>query len=79
MVACASTLHVKGIEINEAKDAALALKPLDMGPDREPPRRDNRRSNLERALGDLVRKGVLFREGGDVSTSPIAADEPGEV
>ena len=28
MVACASTLHVNGIEINEAKDAALALKPL---------------------------------------------------
>jgi Mn2+/Fe2+ NRAMP family transporter len=28
MIACASTLHVKGIEINEAKDAALALKPL---------------------------------------------------
>ncbi|WP_394761980.1 AAA family ATPase [Phenylobacterium sp.] len=58
---------------------ALAVKPLDTGPDREPPRRDNRRSNLERALGDLVRKGVLFREGGEVSTSPIAADETGEV
>ena len=28
IVACASTLHVNGIEINEAKDAALALKPL---------------------------------------------------
>ena len=28
MIACASTLHVKGIGINEAKDAALALKPL---------------------------------------------------
>jgi NRAMP (natural resistance-associated macrophage protein)-like metal ion transporter len=28
MVACASTLHPKGIEINAAKDAALALKPL---------------------------------------------------
>jgi len=28
MVACASTLHVNGIDINEAKDAALALKPL---------------------------------------------------
>jgi len=28
MVACASTLHENGIEINEAKDAALALKPL---------------------------------------------------
>lgn len=28
MVACASTLHVNGIVINEAKDAALALKPL---------------------------------------------------
>jgi Mn2+/Fe2+ NRAMP family transporter len=28
IVACASTLHVKGIQINEAKDAALALKPL---------------------------------------------------
>jgi NRAMP (natural resistance-associated macrophage protein)-like metal ion transporter len=28
MVACASTLHPNGIEINEAKDAALALKPL---------------------------------------------------
>ena len=28
MVACASTLHVKGITINEAKDAALALEPL---------------------------------------------------
>ena len=28
MVACASTLHVNGIQINEAKDAALALKPL---------------------------------------------------
>ncbi len=28
MVACASTLHVSGIEINEAKDAALALSPL---------------------------------------------------
>jgi NRAMP (natural resistance-associated macrophage protein)-like metal ion transporter len=28
IVACASTLHPKGIQINEAKDAALALKPL---------------------------------------------------
>jgi Mn2+/Fe2+ NRAMP family transporter len=28
IVACASTLHVKGITINEAKDAALALEPL---------------------------------------------------
>lgn len=28
IVACASTLHVKGIQINEAKDAAMALKPL---------------------------------------------------
>ncbi|MDP4270671.1 MAG: divalent metal cation transporter [Bacteroidota bacterium] len=28
IVACASTLHEKGIQINEAKDAALALKPL---------------------------------------------------
>jgi len=28
MVACASTLHVNGIVINEAKDAALALSPL---------------------------------------------------
>jgi len=28
MVACASTLHPNGIAINEAKDAALALKPL---------------------------------------------------
>ena len=28
MVACASTLHENGIQINEAKDAALALKPL---------------------------------------------------
>jgi len=28
MVACASTLHPNGIEINEAKDAAMALKPL---------------------------------------------------
>lgn len=28
IVACASTLHVKGISINEAKDAAIALKPL---------------------------------------------------
>ena len=28
IVACASTLHVNGIVINEAKDAALALKPL---------------------------------------------------
>lgn len=28
MVACASTLNEKGIQINEAKDAALALKPL---------------------------------------------------
>jgi len=27
-VACASTLHENGIQINEAKDAALALKPL---------------------------------------------------
>lgn len=28
MVACASTLHVNGIKINEAKDAAMALGPL---------------------------------------------------
>ncbi|MDP4289535.1 MAG: Nramp family divalent metal transporter [Bacteroidota bacterium] len=28
IVACAATLHEKGIQINEAKDAALALKPL---------------------------------------------------
>jgi len=28
MVACASTLYENGIQINEAKDAALALKPL---------------------------------------------------
>ena len=28
IVACASTLHINGIQINEAKDAALALKPL---------------------------------------------------
>ncbi len=28
IVACASTLHVNGIQIEEAKDAALALKPL---------------------------------------------------
>jgi len=28
IVACAATLHTKGIVINEAKDAALALKPL---------------------------------------------------
>ncbi|MDR3651912.1 MAG: Nramp family divalent metal transporter [Paludibacter sp.] len=28
IVACASTLHVNGITINEAKDAAMALKPL---------------------------------------------------
>jgi Mn2+/Fe2+ NRAMP family transporter len=28
MVACASTLHPNGIEINEAKDAAMALRPL---------------------------------------------------
>ena len=28
MVACGSTLYPEGIEINEAKDAALALKPL---------------------------------------------------
>jgi len=28
IVACASTLHEKGIVINEAKDAAMALKPL---------------------------------------------------
>jgi len=28
IVACASTLHVNGIHINEAKDAALALKPM---------------------------------------------------
>jgi Mn2+/Fe2+ NRAMP family transporter len=28
IVACASTLHVNNIQINEAKDAALALKPL---------------------------------------------------
>jgi len=28
IVACASTLHPNGIQINEAKDAAIALKPL---------------------------------------------------
>lgn len=28
VVACASTLHKNGIQINEAKDAAMALKPL---------------------------------------------------
>lgn len=28
IIACASTLHENGIQINEAKDAALALKPL---------------------------------------------------
>jgi NRAMP (natural resistance-associated macrophage protein)-like metal ion transporter len=28
IVACASTLHVKGIQIEEAKDAAMALKPI---------------------------------------------------
>lgn len=28
IVACAATLHVKGVKIDEAKDAALALKPL---------------------------------------------------
>ena len=28
IVACASTLHVNGVQITEAKDAALALKPL---------------------------------------------------
>jgi NRAMP (natural resistance-associated macrophage protein)-like metal ion transporter len=28
MVACASTLHINGVQINEAKDAAMALKPL---------------------------------------------------
>jgi len=28
MVACGSTLHPNGIQVNEAKDAALALKPL---------------------------------------------------
>jgi NRAMP (natural resistance-associated macrophage protein)-like metal ion transporter len=28
MVACASTLHINGVQINEAKDAALALKPM---------------------------------------------------
>lgn len=28
IVACASTLHANGVQINEAKDAALALKPL---------------------------------------------------
>jgi Mn2+/Fe2+ NRAMP family transporter len=28
IVACASTLHVKGIRIEEAKDAAMALKPI---------------------------------------------------
>jgi len=28
MIACGSTLHPEGIQINEAKDAALALKPL---------------------------------------------------
>lgn len=28
MVACAATLHVKGIQIDQAQDAAIALKPL---------------------------------------------------
>jgi Mn2+/Fe2+ NRAMP family transporter len=28
IVACASTLHVNGVQINEAKDAALSLRPL---------------------------------------------------
>ena len=28
IVACAATLNKKGITINEAKDAAMALKPL---------------------------------------------------
>jgi len=28
MVACASTLHVNGVQISEAKDAAVALQPL---------------------------------------------------
>jgi NRAMP (natural resistance-associated macrophage protein)-like metal ion transporter len=28
IVACASTLHINGVHINEAKDAALALKPM---------------------------------------------------
>ncbi len=28
MVACASTLHKNGVEINQAKDAAMALKPM---------------------------------------------------
>jgi Mn2+/Fe2+ NRAMP family transporter len=28
MIACASTLHENGMQINDAKDAALALKPL---------------------------------------------------
>jgi len=28
MIACASTLHVNGIKINDARDAALALKPF---------------------------------------------------
>jgi Mn2+/Fe2+ NRAMP family transporter len=28
MVACGATLHVNGVQINEARDAALALKPL---------------------------------------------------
>jgi NRAMP (natural resistance-associated macrophage protein)-like metal ion transporter len=28
IVACAATLHISGIHINEAKDAALALKPM---------------------------------------------------
>ncbi len=28
VVACAATLHINGIQINEAKDAAVALKPL---------------------------------------------------
>jgi NRAMP (natural resistance-associated macrophage protein)-like metal ion transporter len=28
IVACASTLHINGVQINEAKDAALALQPL---------------------------------------------------
>jgi NRAMP (natural resistance-associated macrophage protein)-like metal ion transporter len=28
IVACGSTLHINGVQINEAKDAAMALKPL---------------------------------------------------
>jgi Mn2+/Fe2+ NRAMP family transporter len=28
IVACGATLHVRGVQINEAKDAALSLKPL---------------------------------------------------